>query len=75
MADYLNLRNLPCVPVIREYIIGWCTLLCLEDNKSYTASLESEDGLGLSKTDIVAGKKVIWHGVKVMQRLLYQIQL
>lgn len=44
-------------------ILGWCTLLCLEDNTKYSAAinkLEATDGLGLSEVDIVAGNKVIW---------------
>lgn len=42
---------------------GWCKLLCIEDNKSYLCpvnKLESDDGLGLRSSDIVAGKIVIW---------------
>ncbi len=42
----------------------WCLILCLEENKKYTASaamLESEDGLGLTESDLENGRKVIWH--------------
>ena len=44
-------------------LLGWCKVLCIEDNKCYfgrIAKLESDDGLGLSSSDIVTGKKVIW---------------
>ena len=43
--------------------IGWCTILCLEDNKEYLSpaiKLESKDGLELTASDIRQGKTVIW---------------
>ena len=42
-------------------LLRWCKVVCIEDNKSYfgpIAKLESDDGLGLSSSDIVTGKKV-----------------
>ncbi len=44
-------------------VTGWCKVLCIEDNKTYlcpVVKLESDDGLGLSSSDIVTGTMVIW---------------
>ncbi len=44
-------------------VTGWCKVLCIEDNKTYlypVVKLESDDGLGLSSSDIVTRAMVIW---------------
>ena len=49
-------------------ITEWCTLLCLEDNNKYPSpvkTLESFDGIEMEESDLVPGKKVIWHHRKV----------
>ena len=57
----MHARSINCMRFMNT---GWCTVLCLEDNKHYVSlasKLESEDGLGLSPGDIKCGKTVIWH--------------
>ena len=43
--------------------LGWATVLCIEDNKEYFSmvnTLEREDGLTITESDLTAGNKLVW---------------
>ena len=63
LSSLLNSSSLTVYYFCDNYLLGWCTVLCLEDHKTYTSpvkKLESEDGLGVDDTDIQPGKHVVW---------------